>query len=184
MRNLHTLRQDIGSVKYTITIYHGVRCKFGAKCGGCSRMCIVQTTNDCGFYKSLIPTLFSKVKVMVVTAASFRHRWQFHEVIVHFTFLQRVCVNVRMVLLNCKKYEYAACLNVQLELKQTSGYSRVFCHFSFLTIWTHKGIDLICSSGSDVGRQPEQWMSPINLDRFRSTVEAAYYDHFGTRVFW
>jgi hypothetical protein len=74
MLYLHKLRQDIGSVKYTITIYHGVRCKFGTNCVECSRMCIVQTTNDCGFYKNLISTHFSKVKVMVVTAASFCHR--------------------------------------------------------------------------------------------------------------
>jgi hypothetical protein len=74
MRYLHTSRQDTGSVKDTITIGHGVRCKFGAKWGECSRMCIVQTRNDCGFYKNLVSTPFRKIKVMVVTAALFRHR--------------------------------------------------------------------------------------------------------------
>jgi len=54
---LHTSKQDIGSVKDTIIIDHGLRCKFGAKCGECSRMCVVQTTNNCGFYKNLISTL-------------------------------------------------------------------------------------------------------------------------------
>jgi len=33
MRYLHTSRRDNGSVKDTITIDDGVRCKFGAKCG-------------------------------------------------------------------------------------------------------------------------------------------------------
>lgn len=44
-----------------------------AKCGECSRMCIVET-NDRGIYVNLISIPFSKVQVMVVTAASFRHR--------------------------------------------------------------------------------------------------------------
>ena len=169
MRYLHASRHDIGSVKDTITIYHGVRCKFGAKCE-CSRLCLVQNAkwlwvlqkfnfnplqeckgngSDCCLISSPVTISWSCRPLHLVP--------------------EGLCKCSDGSPLELLEVVWTCCMPKCSVRTETDFW--IFPYFLPLLVPHHRNAQrnwlLISSSGSDVGRQPEQWMSPINLDRFR-----------------